>query len=166
MLPNTFTDEGTKEFTRKRKEVLDSIFADREVTPFNIKPRSTEEVVWAADVDRDEDSSLEDPEDSSTPEPSSEPSTTEENKPEESEETKPEPPKKKEAVTPSTEEDSSELPPPPADYDYSKIDLTERKPTPEPSLEEMGGTRTPDNSDPSELFTEPTDTWQGPLSKN
>ena len=164
MLPNTFTDEGTKEFTRKRKEVLDGIFADREVTPFNIKPRSTEEVVLAADVDRDEDSSLEDPEDSSTPEPSSESSTTEENKPEESEETKPEPPKKKEAVTPSTEEEPSELPPPPADYDYSKIDLTERKP--EPSLEEMGGTRTPGDSDPSELFTEPTDTWQGPLSKN
>jgi hypothetical protein len=51
-------------------------------------------------------------------------------------------------------------------HNYSKIDLTERKPKPEPSLEEMGGTRTPDDSDPAELFTEPTDTWQGPLSKN
>jgi hypothetical protein len=34
MLPNTFTDAGTREFARKRKDVLDSIFDTRATKAF------------------------------------------------------------------------------------------------------------------------------------
>jgi glucosamine 6-phosphate synthetase-like amidotransferase/phosphosugar isomerase protein len=44
MIPNTYTEEGVKEFTTKRKNVLDAIYGQSEVTPFEIKPRSTQHV--------------------------------------------------------------------------------------------------------------------------
>ena len=44
MLPNTFTDEGTREFSRKRKATLDSIFGNEDIIPFDIKARTIEEV--------------------------------------------------------------------------------------------------------------------------
>ena len=45
MLPNTFTDEGTRDFSRKRKDVFDAIFGNEEVTAFDIKPRTPNEVI-------------------------------------------------------------------------------------------------------------------------
>ena len=45
MLPNTFTDAGTREFSRKRKDVLDRIFGNRATEAFQIKPRTREAVV-------------------------------------------------------------------------------------------------------------------------
>lgn len=39
MIPNTYTEEGTRLFSAKRKAILDRIFKDEVVTPFNITPR-------------------------------------------------------------------------------------------------------------------------------
>ena len=44
MIPNTFTDAGTRDFANKRKIVFDDIFGSEAVTPFQIKPRTPEEV--------------------------------------------------------------------------------------------------------------------------
>lgn len=44
MVPNTFTDIGTREFARKRKEVFDRIYGTREIQPFDIIPRNTESI--------------------------------------------------------------------------------------------------------------------------
>ena len=41
MLPNTFTDEGTRVFSKRRKSILDNIFKDEPITPFTIIPRTT-----------------------------------------------------------------------------------------------------------------------------
>jgi hypothetical protein len=48
MLPNTYTDEGTRQFTKQRKDVFDGIFGDEEVTAFDIKPRTAEPVVMVS----------------------------------------------------------------------------------------------------------------------
>lgn len=80
MVPNTYTDEGTRAFSRNRKAIFDNIFEGVEATPFTIKERTRElaSVQPAAEVD--EDASMPSPEsnqsnaeDSSTAE-----STTEE----------------------------------------------------------------------------------------
>lgn len=68
MLPNTYTDEGTRIFSRNRRAVLDSIFGDEEVTPFEIKARTREAVVLSPTAELDEPSTLEP---SATPEPPS-----------------------------------------------------------------------------------------------
>jgi hypothetical protein len=39
MLPDTYSDEGTKNYTNNRINTLNYIFGDEEVTPFDIKPR-------------------------------------------------------------------------------------------------------------------------------
>ena len=44
MLPDTYTAAGTKEFTKRRKNILDSIYGTSEVTPFEIKERSKQNV--------------------------------------------------------------------------------------------------------------------------
>jgi hypothetical protein len=61
MLPNTYTDAGTRDFTNKRKQVLNDIFQDREVEAFTIKPRTAEEIVINNEPDTDEDPSLNQP---------------------------------------------------------------------------------------------------------
>ena len=61
MLPNTYTDAGTRDFTNKRKQVLNDIFQDREVEAFTIKPRTAEEVIINNEPDTDEDPSLNQP---------------------------------------------------------------------------------------------------------
>ena len=50
MQPNTYTDQGTREFSRKRKESLDSIFGNEEIVPFEIKPRVAEEILIKPDT--------------------------------------------------------------------------------------------------------------------
>ena len=47
--PNTFTDAGTREFSKRRKDVLDKIFGNAEIVPFEIKPRTLEKI----DLERD-----------------------------------------------------------------------------------------------------------------
>lgn len=44
MLPNTYTEAGTKQFTKRRKSILDTIFGQTEVTPFEIKERSKQNI--------------------------------------------------------------------------------------------------------------------------
>lgn len=44
MLPNTFTDEGTRVFSKRRKAILDNIFKDEPITPFTIIPRTPKDV--------------------------------------------------------------------------------------------------------------------------
>jgi hypothetical protein len=61
MIPNTYTDEGTKEFTNKRKQILNNIYKDREVIPFEIKERSKERLELNADSTV-ENNVIEDPE--------------------------------------------------------------------------------------------------------
>ena len=61
MLPNTYTDEGTRTFSRNRRAVLDSIFGDEEVTPFEIKARTKEAVVLSPTAELDEPSTLDPP---------------------------------------------------------------------------------------------------------
>ena len=75
MQPNTYTEQGTREFSRKRKESLDSIFGNEEFTPFEIKPRTTTDVVIKPDTDTFEPSDMPQVEDPSevTPEPSTPP---------------------------------------------------------------------------------------------
>lgn len=63
MLPNTFTDAGTREYSRKRKDILDAIFGDQEVTPFDIKDVQTSEVnidYGSDDVSLDDSDSTDD----------------------------------------------------------------------------------------------------------
>lgn len=42
--PNTFTDAGTREFSKRRKGILDRIFENVELVPFEIKPRTLEKI--------------------------------------------------------------------------------------------------------------------------
>ena len=42
--PNTFTDAGTREFSKRRKDILDRIFENAELVPFEIKPRTLEKI--------------------------------------------------------------------------------------------------------------------------
>lgn len=44
MLPNTFTDEGTRAFSKRRKNILDKIFADTPTIPFTIIPRTPKNI--------------------------------------------------------------------------------------------------------------------------
>lgn len=63
MLPNTYTDEGTRAFSRNVKGIYDSIYGDRAVTPFTIKPRTRVATTINAPVlDSDPSLDLDDPE--------------------------------------------------------------------------------------------------------
>ena len=87
MIPNTFTDEGTRAFARNRKEVFDSIYGDTEATPFVIKERTREIVAMNPVSEVDEDSTF-----TPTPEPQqSTPETPPQVEPEPSSEPDPEP---------------------------------------------------------------------------
>lgn len=67
MLPNTYTDEGTRIFSKNRRAVLDKIFGDEEVTPFEIKARTKESVILSPTAELDEPSTLEAPSTSESP---------------------------------------------------------------------------------------------------
>ena len=108
MLPNTFTDEGTRMFSRNYRSSLDNIFGNMEVTPFEIKERTREAVVVNPVSEIDSSVTLDDP----TPEVTTEPEGTE---PEATESETPTPTPSP-SPTPSTEpvvESYEELPPPP-----------------------------------------------------
>lgn len=155
MLPNTFTDAGTREFTNKRKQTLNNIFKDKTITPFEIKERTRERVEMNRDSENKTDPVID------TPVENISETSVEQNSevPENTISENVEPETTQDSNTPPlTEENDPGLPPPPPeDYDYSQIDLTERKPKVEPSVEELGDTRTPEESQ---------ETWTGPLPKN
>lgn len=83
MLPNTFTDEGTRIFSKNRKDTLDSIFGSEEVTPFTIKERTRVPITLNPASEIDESSIIEEdisepeitpePEEAPKPEPEPEP---------------------------------------------------------------------------------------------
>lgn len=193
MLPDTYTDEGTRNFTKQRKRALDKKYSGQQVTPFDIKPRTREGVII--------DQGQTDPSQTATPNnpnpnnpnpgpaPGNSPSPSGVNPP------------------PLTEADAG-LPPLPPDFDYDAWvamnnpknptqpgnNSTESTTSPdgglpplppegatiqtpplqgpgaqqqnlEPSFEEFGGTRIPDDFDRSELFTQADENWQGSLPK-
>ena len=72
MIPNTFTDEGTRDFSNKRKKIFDDRYGTREATPFEIKPRTRENITISRDDSSIPSSVIE------GPEVTSEPSTEEE----------------------------------------------------------------------------------------
>lgn len=61
MLPNTYTDEGTRVFAAKRKKVFDEYFKTESVTPFNIIPRTAEALPTSPTTSTTETPSIEDP---------------------------------------------------------------------------------------------------------
>lgn len=68
MLPNTFTDEGTRAFSKNRKATFDTIFGDEEIKPFEIKPRTASAVAVTPRAETDEPSSISnEPTDNSAP---------------------------------------------------------------------------------------------------
>jgi hypothetical protein len=79
MLPNTFTDEGTRDFSNKRKKIFDDRYKDTEATPFEIKPRTREEIIISRDDSSIPSSVIEGPE--VTPESSTEEETPAETTP-------------------------------------------------------------------------------------
>jgi hypothetical protein len=44
MLPDTYTDDGTRNFTRQRKRSLDKKYQGMSVTPFDVKERTRQAV--------------------------------------------------------------------------------------------------------------------------
>ena len=83
MLPNTFTDEGTRLFSRNYRTSLDRIFGNTEVTPFEIKERTRESVRTNPISEIDRPVAIDDPvietpvePESPTPTPSPAPSPT------------------------------------------------------------------------------------------
>ena len=50
MLPNTFTDAGTREFSRKRKTIFDQIYQDSELTSIEFKPRKQTVISLTPDI--------------------------------------------------------------------------------------------------------------------
>jgi hypothetical protein len=79
MIPNTFTDEGTRDFSSKRKKIFDDRYGAREATPFEIKPRTREEIIISRDDSSIPSSVIEGPE--VTPESSTEEETPAETTP-------------------------------------------------------------------------------------
>ena len=49
MILNTFTDEGTRDFSNKRKKIFDDRYGTRETIPFEIKPRTRENIIISRD---------------------------------------------------------------------------------------------------------------------
>ena len=108
MLSNTFTDEGTRLFSRNYRASLDRIFGNTEVTPFEIKERTRESVTMNPISEIDSPVTIDDPVIETPVEPEASP--------------EPESPTPTPAPTPSAtpdsseeavEESSEEVPPPP-----------------------------------------------------
>ena len=113
MLPNTYTDEGTRIFSRNRRSVLDNIFGDEAVVPFSIKERTREAVTLNPSAEIDGPSTLAGT--TPTPEPPTTPPTTPPATPAPVDPPTPTPESGTEVVTPETpvEETASdeEIPP-------------------------------------------------------
>ena len=165
MLPNTYTDEGTRQFTRQRKDVFDGIFGDEEVTAFDIKPRTAEPVVMVSNQPNNlningagQTAPTPNPTQTTGSSTTSTQQTQTQQQTTQQQTTQPTP-----TPNPQTQNDTTQ----------DTADTTEEPANipvpndaqPDLSLEEFGGTRTPDDYDPSELFAE-DDSWTGQIPKN
>lgn len=179
MLPNTFTDAGTREFTKKRKAILDGIYGNAGVIAFDVKPRTTEKVTLNPPQNNAGDPSLTSTtqqatqqQQQTTQQQSQQATQQQQNTQQQQQNTQQQTTQQQTLSTqqqpqqnpPLSNNADPGLPPLPNDFDYEAWVNNNDKP--EPSLEEFGGTRIPDNVDPSELFAEPDENWIGPLPKN
>ena len=142
--PNAFTDAGTRDFSKRRKEIFDKIFTD-EPTPFNIKPRTLDPVDINRGTRTDPSPELGNPKPQEPTDPTIPQQQTQQ------------------------QSNSDELPPPtniPTEV-YERVDLTqlpaEREETPSTEEELPPPTDIPQESyDRAAGVT----TWQGPLKRN
>ena len=142
MLPNTFTDTGTREFTKKRKAILDGIYGNAGVVAFDVKPRTTEKVTLNPPQNNAGDPSLTSTTQQNTQQQNNQPTQQQ---------------YQQGSLPPSSNEDPG-LPPLPDNFDYEAwINLNDTRP--EHSVEKMGENRT------EEKNSEIEQTWEGPLPK-
>ena len=142
--PNTYTEAGTREFSKRRKEVFDRIYENVEATPFEITPRTLRpETKHIPRTDESPEIVAPKPKDPTVSDPTVKPTNTPSTAtPAQTTTT---------ASTDSTTSNSEELPPPeniPKET-YERVDLTE-----------VPSTRTDEEKQAL------TSTWEGPLAKD
>ena len=145
VLPNTYTDAGTREFSKRRKAIFDDIYQDTEVTPFEIKPRTKERITITRTPHQDESPEI------VVPKPE-DPTTNDPTTPSDSSDTTQTTPQEPTSQTDSEEETSAEELPSPDNVPtevYERMDLSQI-PTARTEEEEQAMNQG----------------WQGPLPKD
>lgn len=155
MLPNTFTDAGTREFTKKRKAVLDGIYGNAGVVTFDVKPRTTEKVTLNPPQNNAGDPSLTS---TTTQQPTQQQQQPTQQQSQQNTQQQNNQPTQQQPTQQSTQQNQQQP--------TQQIQQQPSNNQQSPSVEEFGGTRTPDGFDPSELFAGPDESWVGPLPKN
>ena len=190
MLPDTYTDDGTRNFTRQRKRSLDKKYQGMSVTPFDVKERTRQVVplnipvpgqTTGGNTGQGNQNNPTQNQPNNPPAPNNPPSgastsgNTQQSSQQQQQQNQPTQQQQQQTQQQPTQGSQSStgeglppLPPegatiqtPPAQGPGAQVQH------PEPSLEEFGGTRVPDdpNFDPTELFAQGDENWQWDLPK-